>query len=566
MTARASETSPRAPYDIAIVGSDLLLQALPARPVQVSHALLAAGYSLVVPASWGDELLAEFAIRQVVSVDPRPRVYCACPRVRQRLLATGDELAPHLLSLVAPPVACARYLRQAWPDEVLRITYIGECEGGKDPAIDLHLTPTELLQVLELRGIHADRMPTAFRDVIPPDRRRHWSLAGGCPAPEALLVHDPRTELRIVGADAFPQEVVEGLLGGRPVLLDVADALDCACAGALHLHGVTAAREAVTALEPPRSPVPVLDADLRVDLEYRPRLVLSRASRPATERVAPTEVAAATPPAPPPAAEAPVSTPPPAAPPPTLSPPVVAVRRALAVTPPGVAVTASREEGRPTPPQQLLDSRVIPAGGADLPSPAPDAPSRVQQRHRVARAAARVRGARGDKGIVARAISARRRAASASEPIPSPGEPPPESPPQSIDVASGEDSVPVAEPSGFPESRGPEQAASPVDEVAIASAPADATSATDEEPTVAATGSPGTPTAAPPPPTAATIPETAAPRMSGAIATFTRAPSPPQFAPIPPPPPARPRRLWGLLATVALIMAITVLLISVFAL
>ncbi|MBL8962114.1 MAG: hypothetical protein JNJ98_19790, partial [Gemmatimonadetes bacterium] len=145
MTARATEYSQRPAHEIAIVGSDMLLAALPARPVQVSHALLAAGFSLVVPASWGDELLAEHAVRHMLSGDSRPKVYCACPRIRQRLLAAGDELAPHLIGLVPPPVAAARYLRMAWPNQTLRIVYIGGCEGADDPAIDARITPSEML-------------------------------------------------------------------------------------------------------------------------------------------------------------------------------------------------------------------------------------------------------------------------------------------------------------------------------------------------------------------------------------------------------------------------------------
>jgi len=41
----------------------MLLAALPGRPVQLAHAILAAGFDLVIPVSWGEEVLAEHALR-----------------------------------------------------------------------------------------------------------------------------------------------------------------------------------------------------------------------------------------------------------------------------------------------------------------------------------------------------------------------------------------------------------------------------------------------------------------------------------------------------------------------
>jgi hypothetical protein len=41
---------------LVILGTDAVLAAAPATPVQLAHACLAAGYGAAVPASWGDEL------------------------------------------------------------------------------------------------------------------------------------------------------------------------------------------------------------------------------------------------------------------------------------------------------------------------------------------------------------------------------------------------------------------------------------------------------------------------------------------------------------------------------
>src|SRR5215204_5905632 len=94
---------------VAIIGNDAVLVAAPATPVQLAHACLRRGFSVAVPASWGDELLASEAMSRLASRDRGPAVMCVCPYVRARLLAPGPDLAPFLVSLVSPPVATARY-------------------------------------------------------------------------------------------------------------------------------------------------------------------------------------------------------------------------------------------------------------------------------------------------------------------------------------------------------------------------------------------------------------------------------------------------------------------------
>lgn len=562
MTARATEYSQRPAHEIAIVGSDMLLAALPARPVQLSHALLAAGFSLVVPASWGDELLAEHAVRHMLSGDSRPKVYCACPRIRQRLLAVGDELAPHLIGLVPPPVAAARYLRKAWPNQSLRIVYIGGCEGADDPAIDARITPSEMLARLDADGIITARLPNAFRDVIPPDRRRYWSLPGGCPAPDALSQHADGRQLHFVGADAYAQELVEGLLSGTPVLLDLADALGCACAGRVDVHGVRASRGEVTALEPPRAPLPVLDPDIVVDVEYRPRLVLSRGTPPARPPEAVVHE-----PAPLPVAELPPA--PPAADVVQLPkagaetnntdlapPPLLAARRPMAVTPPGIAAMAARE-GRQPPPQPIIGvKRPEPLAPASPPSPPPPTLPAIHALHRVARTRASVRIAREDGVAVPRAFAAMRREVAASEPdegdAAHPAAPalvsvdPPA--PESMETVAAETATPPAPEALVADVASTDDQASAIPE------------AVDIPVAVAIPEAIANPAPTPEPPALVTAPvETPPPRPSERIRIPTV-----RVTPIPPPPRAQPRRLRGLVASAALLLALIALVIAVF--
>jgi pimeloyl-ACP methyl ester carboxylesterase len=113
--AGAIEPPSRGAPSAAILGADALLAAQPATAVQLAHACLRVGYQAVVPASWGDELVAGGCLKQIASRrsdrDTGPVIFCTCPYVAHRLLAVGPDLAPFLASFVAPPVAVARYLR-----------------------------------------------------------------------------------------------------------------------------------------------------------------------------------------------------------------------------------------------------------------------------------------------------------------------------------------------------------------------------------------------------------------------------------------------------------------------
>src|SRR5690349_12220193 len=171
---------------IVVLGADALIAALPATPIQLAHACALVGYQHVVPASWGDELVAAATLRTLHSRDAKPAIQCSCPFVAHRLLAVGSDLRPFLVSLVAPPVVLARYLRAIAGETKLRITYVGRCPGAADEVIDARLTPEELLAIFADHQIALDQEPEAFDSVIPPDRRRYLSQPGGLPTPETL--------------------------------------------------------------------------------------------------------------------------------------------------------------------------------------------------------------------------------------------------------------------------------------------------------------------------------------------------------------------------------------------
>ncbi|HEX5581160.1 MAG TPA: hypothetical protein VFX39_06240 [Gemmatimonadaceae bacterium] len=253
---------------VVILGADAILAARPATPVQLAHACLAAGYRAAVPATWGDELVAQECLTKLAERGPGPAICCACPLVAERVLRPGADLSRFAIPLASPPLATARYLRRSAGSAPLHLTYVGGCPSGLEPEIDVHLTPAEFLAALEARGIRVGEQPAAFDSVIPPDRRRHYSLPGGVPAPEALWRQQEgsRRLVEVLDED-YAAEVAEHLLSGESVLIDLAPRLGCFCSGAAEGVAPRSARLLVTSMEPPRSPSPVVDPRVHVTLD-----------------------------------------------------------------------------------------------------------------------------------------------------------------------------------------------------------------------------------------------------------------------------------------------------------
>ena len=242
-------------WSVVILGADACLAALPATPTQLVNACFAFGYDDVVPASWGDELLAVGCLDQLAARGDHPAMACICPLVREQLRGTSG-LGDAAVRLVSPPVAAALYLRAtAGADQ--RITYVGDCPGAGHPSIDIHLSPAQFLTLLAERGI----VPGAQRPVpnevgrVLRDRRRHYSLPGGVPAPQWLASDGIERTLVDLGDLAALDPAAHG---GR-TLVDLAPRLGCVCSGALAGGSAADARSAVMLHEPPRSTDEVVD-------------------------------------------------------------------------------------------------------------------------------------------------------------------------------------------------------------------------------------------------------------------------------------------------------------------
>ena len=250
---------------IIILGANALLAARPASPAQLVNACYAAGYSAVIPSSWGDELVAARYLREIASRGQGSVVLCACPRVAEQLRRV-HSLLPQLLPLVSPPVAAARYLRARAGRHGVTITYVGDCPGGTDAAIDRHATPGALLRSLAKRGIDVATQPTEVEERLLRDARRFYSLPGGAPAPNWLYVEKRGYTLVEPSARDFLAEVAFRVSKRERRVVDLAPRLGCACSGAVVGQPWTEGRDKVAALEPPRAVHEVLDHDVPVDL------------------------------------------------------------------------------------------------------------------------------------------------------------------------------------------------------------------------------------------------------------------------------------------------------------
>ena len=277
---------------LLILGTDTVL-AGPATAVQLAHACLAAGYEAVIPATWGDELVAEHALRRVQDSED-PLVLCACPLVSQRLGDDAPALAPMLVCTASPPVATALYLRKLYSPSAVHITYAGGCPGGGDESIDVHLSAQDLVAELASRGIDASAQPTEFDSILPPDRRRFFSEPGGMPSRSALRDVSRDVALHELGPDDLVMTLAQQLLERAHALIDIAPALGCVCGGALSTRNPQAARSDVRAVEPPRATSPILDHSITIAIG-RSNAVLSHRVHREPETVAPFEPVDASP-------------------------------------------------------------------------------------------------------------------------------------------------------------------------------------------------------------------------------------------------------------------------------
>ena len=256
LTRVSGNPSPDDALAAVILGNDALTAARPSTPAQLANACSAAGFDLVVPPTWGDELVAMAVLAQLAGRSEYAVIACTCRRVAD--LVSRIQASAPALEIVAPPVAAARALRAIHGDAIL-ITYVGECPSAADPAIDVRFTPTGLFAQLDRQGVSLTDQPRELGSGESNRWRRHASLPGGLPALRLLARAPVDRVLRTLDEATF--ERGELTRGRSNVLIDLADAAGCACG---------AERDRIAECEPPRSSVPVVQCPLGLTMGAEP--------------------------------------------------------------------------------------------------------------------------------------------------------------------------------------------------------------------------------------------------------------------------------------------------------
>jgi hypothetical protein len=105
-----------------------------------------------------------------------------------------------------------------------------------------------------------------FDSVIPPDRRRFFSLAGGVPSAEQLWSAGNGRALVELDGEDYLIDLAQHLLSHAAALIDVAPRLGCACSGASAAIPARSARAAVAVIDPPRAFGAVVDTTVPIEL------------------------------------------------------------------------------------------------------------------------------------------------------------------------------------------------------------------------------------------------------------------------------------------------------------
>jgi diguanylate cyclase (GGDEF)-like protein len=258
---------------VLILATESVVHFHPATAEQLLNACYAAGFRAVFPGALGDELVAHEYLRLWQERAERTTIRSTSEIVVEYLKRKYPGLLPYLAPVVTPAVAQARYL-QALQGDSVKIVYSGVASfgAGEDGAgpIDAAITFAELEVLLGEREANPLEQPKRLdRETL--GRQRHLSAAGGMPLP---ILEEERAFSRrfhkVRGLEEVPAiaEAIGRSRGGGQLgfidLLPYERDLDHPVMGPkaqLYLR-----REIAAQAEPPRSPVPVIDSRLRVDL------------------------------------------------------------------------------------------------------------------------------------------------------------------------------------------------------------------------------------------------------------------------------------------------------------
>lgn len=169
---------------VLVLPTEIFVHFYPDSPEQVINAFYRAGFRETHFELLGDELVAYEYLRIWRENDEKETwIRSTHPLVVEYCRARHPELVPLLAPVVTPAVALARFLRLELPEDI-PLVYAGldqPTEEGSGP-FTAFLTFSDLEELLESRGAPPSDQPHLLR-VLPPERHRFLSTAGGLPLP-----------------------------------------------------------------------------------------------------------------------------------------------------------------------------------------------------------------------------------------------------------------------------------------------------------------------------------------------------------------------------------------------
>lgn len=273
---------------LLILASEAAVHFYPSTPEQVINACFAAGFRGVVPGVLGDELVAREYLRLTQADGRRTLIRSTSPVVVEYCRRQYPELLAHLVPVASPPVAAARYLRRIQPEPVT-IVYAGVSSPGDGPevteVIDAAITFHELEDLLRERGAPPEGQ-SPYLTHLTVERRRHLSTAGGLPLP--LLDSERMSSRRFRKIRGLEHVAALAQAVRRPAAGQNGDGPERESLGFVDLmphdgdvdhpamgpkEGLFWRRAVARLAEPARSPQPIVDESVEVDLhvQYRPR-------------------------------------------------------------------------------------------------------------------------------------------------------------------------------------------------------------------------------------------------------------------------------------------------------
>ncbi|MCL7970864.1 MAG: diguanylate cyclase [marine benthic group bacterium] len=255
---------------LLVLPNEISVYFFPATPEQILNACFKAGFQTVYFEAIGDELVAAEYLRLWDAGDRKSWLRSTSPVVVNYCRTKAPELLPFLAPVVTPAVALARHIRSVEGDSV-DLVYAGfgaPGANGTGSELDICISFEELESLLTNRGARPLDQPQALFRLIP-DRRRHLSLSGGLP--RQLLEEQRQTsrsfrkERDLKALPALARALIEegSPLGFVDILPFDGNLGHPAFGPGDDLYW---RKEIAELSEPPRSEVPVVDPESRLDL------------------------------------------------------------------------------------------------------------------------------------------------------------------------------------------------------------------------------------------------------------------------------------------------------------